>query len=290
MGRLTIAALAEMSQKPLVSIIIPTYNREKYIGRAINSVLVQGFQNFEIIIIDDGSTDNTKKVLSPYLKDKRLKYIFQKNQKVSRARNNGIKNSVGKYIALLDSDDYWIDNDKLKKQTDFLEKNHDYVLASGGIIRMDENGREISRIKNPEKDEQIRKSMLLSCLIAPSAAVFRRKTYDIAGGFNEESDLSEDWQLFLEMGKIGKLYNFQEYFLSYLQGDQNRSNFNRRKNLKYNLGLLKEYRKVYPNFEKAYLIHLCYYIYSFLPFNKKLLPVFSKMKSIIFGKPAYITE
>lgn len=279
-----------MNQNPLVSIIIPAYNREKYIGRAIDSALVQSFQNFEIIIVDDGSTDNTKKALTPYLKDERIKYIFQKNQKVGKARNNGIKNSVGKYIALLDSDDYWIDNDKLKKQTDFLEKNYDYVLVSGGIIRTDENGREISRTKNPEKNGEIRKSMLFSCLITPSAAVFRRKTYNAVGGFNEESDLSEDWQLFLEMGKIGKLYNFQEYFLSYLQGDQNRSNFNRRKNLKYNLGLLKKYKKVYPNFEKAYLIHLCYYIYSFLPFNKELLPVFSKMKSIIFGKPAYTTK
>lgn len=256
----------------------------------MGSVLAQSFQNFEIIIIDDGSTDNTKKVLEPYLKDGRIKYVFQKNQKVSRARNNGIKNSVGKYIALLDSDDYWIDNNKLKKQINFLEKNHDYVITSGGVIRTDENGRKISKTKNPEEDEHIRKSMLFSCLIAPSAAVFRRKAYDIAGGFNEESDLSEDWQIFLEMGKIGKLYNFQEYFLSYLQGSQNRSNFNRRRNLKYNLNLIKKYKKNYPNFKKAYLIHLCYYICSFFPFNKNLLPVFSKIKSVVFGKPAYVIE
>lgn len=283
-------SIKQWIKKPLVSIIIPTYNREKYIKRAINSVLSQSFQDFEIIIIDDGSTDNTKKILEPYLKDKRIKYIFQKNQKVSRARNNGIKNSTGKYVALLDSDDYWIDNNKLKKQIDFLEKKQDYVLTSGGIIRINEKGQEISKIKNPEKDEYIRKSMLLSCLITPSAVVFKREAYDIIDGFNEKSDLSEDWQLFLEMGKIGKLYNFQEYFLAYLQGDQNRSNFNRRKNLKYNLNLLKKYKKTYPNFKKAYLIHFCYYIYSFIPFNKKILPFFSKIKRLIFGKPAYIIE
>ena len=279
-----------MLAKPLVSIIIPTYNREKYIGAAIDSALAQSFQNFEIIIVDDGSTDNTKKALEPYLKDGRIKYIFQKNQKVSKARNNGIKNSAGKYIALLDSDDSWIDGDKLKKQIDFLEKNPDYVLTSGGIIRINENGQEISKTKNPKKDEDIRESMLFSCLISPSAAVFRRKTYDIIGGFNEGSDLSEDWQLFLEMGKIGKLYNFQEYFLAYLQGGQNRSNFNRRKNLHHNLNLLKKYKKNYPHFKKAYMIHFCYYIYSFFPFHEKIIPLFSKIKRLFFGKPPYITE
>lgn len=275
---------------PTVSVIMPTYNRGKYIAKAIESVLFQTFQNFEIIIIDDGSTDNTKEILQKYLQDKRIKYIYQKNQKVSKARINGIKNCSGKYIALLDSDDYWIDNKKLEKQVNFFQKNPDCVLQSGGIIRVLENGKEISKILNPESDREIRQGMLLSCLFVPSAAIFKKDSYEKVGGFNKDSDLSEDWELFMQLGNVGKLHNHGEYFTAYLQGFQNRSNFNRRKNLKYNLSLIKKYKNFYPNFKKAYLIHFCYYLHSFIPANQKFLPIFSGIKKLVFGRPVYNKE
>jgi len=271
----------------LVSVIIPTYNREKYIKGALDSVFLQSLQDFEIIIVDDGSTDNTKEVLEPYLKDQRVKYVFQQNQRVSKARNNGIRQSEGKYIALLDADDFWLDFKKLEKQVNFFEKNKDYVLISGGIIRVDEQGREISKVKNPENDEDIRQSMLFSCLFAPSGAMFKREHWRKLGGFNEKSDLSEDWELFMQLGQMGKFYNFQDYFVAYLQGSQNRSNFNRRANLKYNLGLIKKYKETYSNFQKAYLIHLSYYIYSFIPFKDVLLPFAASVKKFLFGRTAY---
>jgi len=94
----------------LFSIIIPTYNREKLIGFAINSVIEQEFTDWELIIIDDGSTDSTKEVIEPYLKDERVKYIFQKNAERSTARNNGILKSKGQYICFLDSDDTFLNN------------------------------------------------------------------------------------------------------------------------------------------------------------------------------------
>ncbi|MSU54325.1 MAG: glycosyltransferase [Candidatus Staskawiczbacteria bacterium] len=272
---------------PLVSVIIPTYNRAKYITKALDSVLFQSYQDFEIIIVDDGSTDNTKEILQSYLKDPRVFYIYQENQKVSRARNNGIAQSRGEYIALLDSDDYWLDGKKLEKQVDFFEKHPDYLLTSGGIIRVAESGKEISKILNPKQDEVIRQSMLFSCLFTPSGAMFKKSIFEKIGGFNQTSDLSEDWEFFLEIGKYGKFYNFQGYFVAYLQGSQNRSNFNRRDNLKYNLGLIKKYRGVYPHFKKAHLIHICYYLYSFLPFKNGLLPIFSIIKKTVFGKPSY---
>jgi len=272
---------------PIVSVIIPTYNREKYIKKALDSVFFQSFKDFEIIVVDDGSTDNTKSVLEPYIKERKIKYIYQQNLKVSKARNNGIKNSSGKYIALLDSDDYWLDSKKLEKQVKAFEDNKDLVLTSGGIIRIDENGKELSKILNPETDEELRKNMLFSCLFAPSAAVFKREHWDKIRGFNEKSDLSEDWEFFMELGRYGKFYNFQDYFLAYLQGPQNRSNLNRRDNLKYNLELIRKYKDLYPNFQKAYKIHLFYYLYSFIPFRNSLLPLASKIKRIIFGKLSY---
>ena len=272
---------------PTVSVIIPTYNREKYIKKALESVFLQSFQDFEIIVVDDGSTDNTKEVLKPYIEAGKVKYLYQQNLRVSKARNNGIKHAQGKYIALLDSDDYWLENQKLEKQVTFFEKHQDAVLTSGGIIRITEAGKEISKILNPQSDENIRKNMLFSCLFAPSGVMFKKSLWEKIGGFNEISDLSEAWEFFMELGKYGSLYNFQDYFVAYLQGDQNRSNFNRRKNLKYNLGLVKKYKNTYLNFKKAYLIHSFYYLYSFIPFKNSLLPLASRVKRFIFGKPAY---
>jgi len=277
-----------MNNNPLISVITPVYNREKYIKRAIKSALEQTYQKIEIIIIDDGSNDNTKEVIRPYLSDKRIRYFYQKNQGVTKARNNGIRVANGKYIALLDSDDFWKNAQKLEKQIKFLEEHLDYTLIGGGIIRIDERGKELSRILNPETDKVIRNSMLFSCLIAPSTAVFRKDGWKRVGGFDENCpDLSEDWDLFLKLGELGKLYNFQQYFLYYLQGEQNRSNFNRRPNLKYNIGLIKKYRDDYPGYQKALFIHWAYYFYSFVPWGQKLLPIFSKIKRLIFGKPAY---
>ncbi len=94
---------------PFFSIIIPTYNREKMIGRAIESVLNQSFADWELIIVDDGSRDNTKAVVEQY-SDERIKYIYQENAERSAARNNGISKATGEYMCFLDSDDYYQEN------------------------------------------------------------------------------------------------------------------------------------------------------------------------------------
>lgn len=94
-----------VDEKKKISIITPTYNRAWCIERAIQSVLNQTYKNWELIIIDDGSTDNTKEIIKPYLKDKRIKYFYQKNKGVNIARREGIKKATGKYVTFLDSDD-----------------------------------------------------------------------------------------------------------------------------------------------------------------------------------------
>ena len=101
---------SELNKKPFFSVIIPTYNRAKLVCEAIESVFNQTFKDFELLIVDDGSTDNTKEVLKPYLSDPRVKYIYQENKKRAVARNNGIRNSKSEWIAFLDSDDLWIED------------------------------------------------------------------------------------------------------------------------------------------------------------------------------------
>ena len=115
-----------MVRNPIVSVIIPTYNRAHLIDKAIKSVLNQTYQDFEIIVVDDGSTDNTNEVLKNFT-DSRIHYIFHtSNLGVSAARNTGIKTSQGEYIALLDSDDDWLP-EKLDKQVDVLQNESSEV-------------------------------------------------------------------------------------------------------------------------------------------------------------------
>ena len=128
---------------PIVSIILPTYNRSRFLDRAIGSVIDQTFKDWELIIIYDASTDDTSEVLKKWQeKDDRIKVL--RNEKnnystigISKNLNDGIRVARGKYIARLDDDDYWCHKDKLKMQVDFLENNSDYVIVGGGMIVVD---------------------------------------------------------------------------------------------------------------------------------------------------------
>ncbi|MFW0717083.1 glycosyltransferase family 2 protein [Pedobacter sp. N23S346] len=125
--------------KPIVSVIMPAFNAVLYISEAIESVINQTFRNWELIIINDGSTDATEEIVLDFeRKDKRIKYLFQENGKQGKARNLGIANSIGEYIAFLDADDLWVDN-KLATQVNYLIANHkiDLIFSQGYLLEKD---------------------------------------------------------------------------------------------------------------------------------------------------------
>jgi len=119
----------------LVSVIMPAYNAEKYISQSIQSVIDQTYTNWELIIVDDGSTDDTAKIVKGFSSiNSRIKYFYQPNQQMGKARNTGLQNSNGKLIAFLDSDDLWVSN-KLEIQVDFLQREKvDLVFSSGYVF------------------------------------------------------------------------------------------------------------------------------------------------------------
>lgn len=122
-----------MVNNVVVSIIIPCYNYAQFLPETLNCILNQTFNDWECIVIDDGSVDNSAEVVKQYtIKDSRIKYIYQKNQGLSASRNTGIKHSLGKYIQLLDADDL-IENEKLKEHVEFLENNESVKLVYGPI-------------------------------------------------------------------------------------------------------------------------------------------------------------
>lgn len=281
-----------MNNQPLVSVIIATYNRADCIRKAIKSVLAQTYKNIELVIIDDGSTDKTKEIVQLFLFDKRVHYFRQENKGVSIARNNGIKISKGKYIAVLDSDDFWCKIDKLEKQVDFLEKNIGYALVGGGVIRIDRRGKEIVRYLLLENDQEIRETILVDNVFAHSAVLFRKDIWERVGGYDKEFDGFEDRDLWLKIGRLSKFYNIQEFFICYLGHDYKNpsylaKNYKRTRRAKLNIKLRKKYRNDYPDYRKALLLCCAGYLYSLLPFRQKLWPIIFKIRVLIFGHPPY---
>ena len=155
--------------KDLVYIITPTYNCAKFIGATIESVLNQTYQNFEMIIVDDASKDNTEEVVKSF-KDKRIKYIrLSKNSGPAFARNRAMEEARGKYMAFLDSDDLW-KREKLEKQINFIKKNK-YKIICSDYEQIDEEGNKLNKII-PCKKKVNYNGILLSCPVGNSTVFY----------------------------------------------------------------------------------------------------------------------
>jgi glycosyltransferase involved in cell wall biosynthesis len=241
--------------QPLVTIILPAYNGGKWIKEAIKSALAQIFSDFELIVIDDCSKDNTKEIVLGMAKDdKRIIYIKNDtNMGLARTLNLGLAAAKGKYAARLDQDDEWIDKDKLKKQVEFLEENPDHVLIGTGVIMIDNSGAEISRFLMPETDAQIRAKLLRANCFVHTSVVFRVKSAQDIGGYSAEK-MSEDHDLWLRLGHVGKFANLQEYCVQYLFHPAGLNSQNKILRLKQNLMFAREHKDVYPNYPRAVLV------------------------------------
>ncbi|NMW20971.1 MAG: glycosyltransferase family 2 protein [Chlorobiaceae bacterium] len=126
------------SNRPEISVIMPTFNRARYLENAVESVVAQSFDNWELLIVDDGSSDNTFETLNPYIERyPHIRYMKHKNRKSALSRNAGIQASFGRYITFLDSDDFYLEN-HLETRIDILEENQEVSLLSGGFL-CDEN-------------------------------------------------------------------------------------------------------------------------------------------------------
>ncbi|RLA78766.1 MAG: glycosyltransferase family 2 protein [Deltaproteobacteria bacterium] len=182
---------------PEVSVIIPTYNRKEMVQEAVESVLSQTYQDFELIVVDDGSEDGTREMIQrefPGL----LTYIYQENQGVSRARNRGIETSRGKYIAFLDSDDLWLKK-KLERQVQFMQQNPEAMICYTDEIWIRRGVRVNPKKKHAKHSGWIYPQCLPLCIISPSSVLMRRELLEEVGGFDPEFPVCEDYDLWLRV-------------------------------------------------------------------------------------------
>jgi glycosyltransferase involved in cell wall biosynthesis len=184
-----------------VSVLIPTYNREKTILRAIQSVLQQTFSDFELIIVDDGSQDGTAEEIKTIV-DPRIRYIrHPKNSGISEARNTAVKSSSGHYVAFLDSDDEWLP-DKLSQQMEAIRKEKEEVIANvSGYYLFDEF--DIKRKEIPSKPVSWYKHLLMGCgLGAGTTLIASRKAFEKIGYFDPSLSRYVDWDWLLRFTKL----------------------------------------------------------------------------------------
>jgi glycosyltransferase involved in cell wall biosynthesis len=241
--------MAEDLGTPLVSVNIPTYNRGRYIKSAIDSVLAQSLTDWELIIVDDASTDGTDGIVRPYLIDPRIKYLAnEQNQNISRSRNRALTESRGKYIAILDSDDLWTDPDKLAKQVAFLELHPDHAAVGTNADLIDPAGRTLGRTENPESDKAIRRLMLRQNPIIHSSVLYRKEAALTAGLYDPELNAIEDYDLWLRLGREAKLANLPDRLIGYRIHPGNTSVIDRLRLLRENINLIRRDRANYPNY------------------------------------------
>ncbi len=276
----------ESKKEPLVGIIMSTFNHGSFIKESIGSVISQNYLNWKLIVVNDGSTDETEQIVLDYKEnEERIEYIKNNvNKGVPCSFNlafSFLENS--KYIARIDSDDAWIGNDKLEKQILFLEKNSEYVAVGGGMIVVDKNKKELFRYLKPKEDYDIRMTALVTNPIANSTSVVRSSIVKKVGGVNEKFDFNEDWDFWLKVGLEGKLYNFSDYFSFYTFTGQNKSMVYLNKQALVGLNIISSYKNKYPNFLKGFIINSMQFIYGSVPFflRKKTDIILSKIKKTL---------
>lgn len=272
-----------------VSIVMPVYNMERFISQALDSVLAQTYKNYELIIIDDGSSDDSKRIIKKYIKNFEnsvsIIYLYQKNQGVACARNTGIRSSSGEYIALLDPDDVWLPN-RLLEGVKVLDMNPTVGLVHANIIYIDEVG---SQTGVPLRNAfllsgNIYKNILLrKGHISCSTVLFRRSCLDEIGLFDEHLTYlgCEDRDLWLRIAAKYQFYyiakelayyrrvvgSMSSNFEKMLQGryyvvDKNSRSLLRRKGhaaIHEEIADILAYKREYGRALKDYLISLIYW-------------------------------
>jgi len=183
-----------------VSVIIPAYNQGHYLEGCVQSVLNQSYQDFEVIIVDDGSTDRTKEIGTSF-SDSRVHYIYQSNKGLSGARNTGIKKARGKYITYLDSDDQFLPK-KLEVLVDKLENEPDLGLVAGEAIIIDEQGKKLGEVFDAPPPEDPLQFIMGNPLHVGSILI-RAEWQSKVGYFDESLRSYEDWDMWLRLAKAG---------------------------------------------------------------------------------------
>ncbi|HCO19315.1 MAG TPA: glycosyl transferase [Tissierellales bacterium] len=269
---------------PTVSVIIPTYNRAHMVDRAIRSVLSQTYQDFELIVADDASTDNTEEVVEGF-DDERIRYICHKeNSGTSVApRNTGIKAARGEYIAFLDSDDEWLPGKLEKQMGKFNSVSQDVGLIYSGFVRVDDKTGETRFERMPDRSERgdVFKILLKGDIVGPLTAIVRKECFEKAGTFNEEFRSNQDLDMWLRISRYYKFDFVPEILARYYIHDSHGS-----RNIERQIqGLLLFMNKYQKYMSKTVVSSRLGYLGMLLAYQGKFKEASIYFKQAVYNKP-----
>ena len=197
---------------PKLTVLMPVFNAEEYIGEAIQSVLEQSYPDFELMIIDDGSTDSSRLIIDSY-KDDRLRVIKQPHQGVAIALNHGLEEAKGEYTARFDADDICLPG-RFEKQVRFLDDNPGYIIVGCNAIYIDEKGHYLfDYYCRAHEHEEIMKSLYSYCPFIHSGVMYRTKVVISGGGYSPDAHNFEDYLLWIQLSEFGRFANLPEQLI-----------------------------------------------------------------------------
>lgn len=243
-------------EKKLVSVILATHNGAAYIKQSIDSVLSQSYDQFELLIINDASTDTTENIVSA-IRDTRIRYVANKNRLgLTKSLNKGISLTHGEYAARIDDDDVWCNKDKLALQVLFLKENPAVGLVGTSAEVVSSDMKKMYTLQYPLRDEALRREMLLRNQFIHSSVVMRRAVLEDIGDYDESVLYAQDYELWLRIGSKYKLANIMNICVQLRQRPHSVSS---QKRLRQWISFVRStfrYRKVYPSFYR-YLSVYC---------------------------------
>ena len=264
-----------------------TFNRPQFIGRAIQSVAAQTFQGWELLVVQDGDNEQIAEQMGQWMeREPRIRYFHRLEPgNIANACNFALARALGDYIAILDDDDYWATPDKLVKQISFLDQHPEYVGCGGGVIVIDERGSPTMSYLKQQQDDDIKRNALYANPMAHSTTMFRKASANAVHGYEESLEGFQDWDLWLKLGKVGKLYNFPEPFLYYTIWSGGGSFLQTKANTRSAIRVVKRHWGQYPGSWLALGMAYLYHWYAHLPvgIKRSTFSMLSRMKKRIFS-------
>lgn len=201
---------------PLVSVVMPAYKAEKYIAAAIESILDQTFRDFELIIVDDGSTDGTLQIINMYSKaDERIVVLKnERNLRVNRTTNKGIEAARGKYVAIMNADDISLP-ERLGKQVKFMEKHPEVGIVGGTMLIINEVGKVTGERHYYTQDKEIRKHIFRFSPFCHPTVMIRRAVLEKSGLYDPYYESAGDYEIYFRIGLHAKFANLEDKLIKY---------------------------------------------------------------------------
>jgi glycosyltransferase involved in cell wall biosynthesis len=257
--------------------------------------MAQRFPSWELIVVHDGDNEDIRAAMQRYVsQDPRIRYLHRPMAtNIANAYNFGITHSEADYIAILDDDDCWVDPDKLAVQVAFLDSHPDYAACGGGMIVVDAHGQKLMQYLKWEHDRDIKRWALVANPLAHSTTMFRRQVGGQIAAYDESLAGFQDWDLWLKLGRVGRLYNFQRVFTSYTIWEGGGSFEQQRANARSAITIVRRHHDAYGGVALALPLSWLQWVYAHLPtyIRQHSFSRLSRLKKAIFGnRPGNTTD